>query len=123
MSLPDLTQIPLWYYTIAGVFSVYYGWRGGRANYVVGLGHKRDNNPPYKYLSEKQIFRIYSLHDFIFHLICSLSGFLALYILSQCKEIKSTEDSIFVIFISLYSVVGVTDILPQLLPLGKFPGK
>jgi hypothetical protein len=125
MRLPDLTQIPIWYIAIAVVFSIYYGWRGGRANYLVAVGQKKDTGKEgiFKYLTEKQIFRIYSLHDFIFHFLCSISGFLALYILSQCRVIKSTEDSIFIIFLSLYSIVGITDTLPQLLPLGKFPGK
>lgn len=144
MSLPDLTQIPWWYYLVAALFSAYYAWRGGLANYRVATGQKEDYEndenkkdddkkdnrnenkivlPIFKYFSKKQIFLIYSLHDIISHLICSLSGFLSLYILSQCHLIKSTEDSIFIIFLSLYSVVGITDLLPQLLPLGKFPGR
>lgn len=126
MTIPDLTQIPIWYIIVAIIFSLYYGWRGGYANYTLLAGQKDDKsvlNIQIKYLSKRKIFLIYSLHDFISHVLCSLSGFLALYILSQCLIIKTTADSIFVVFLSLYSIVGITDLLPQLLPAGKFPGK
>ena len=126
MNIPDLTQIPKWYIIVATIFSLYYGWRGGHANYSMLAGIKDDKNVvniQVKYLSKTKIFLIYSLHDFISHVLCSLSGFLALYILSQCLIIKTTADSIFEVFLSLYSIVGVTDLLPQLLPQGKFPGK
>ncbi len=126
MSIPNLTQIPSWYIIVAAIFSLYYGWRGGHANYSMLAGIKDDKNVvniQVRYLSKTKIFLIYSLHDFISHVLCSLSGFLALYILSQCLVIKTTADSIFVVFLSLYSIVGITDLLPQLLPQGKFPGK
>ena len=126
MNIPDLTKMPIWYIIVASIFSLYYGWRGGHANYRLLTGIKDDKNVvdiQVRYLSKTKIFLIYSLHDFISHVLCSLSGFLALYILSECLIIKTTADSIFVVFLSLYSIIGITDLLPQLLPQGKFPGK
>lgn len=132
MIFPDITNAPLWFYVIALLFSVYYGWRGYKGT-LASVKAKKDENSGsestsksknmFNNLSERELIWVYCVQQFISHFLCSISGFLALYILSQCKEIKNTEGSIFIIFLSLYSIAGITDILPELLPQGKFPGR
>jgi hypothetical protein len=72
-------------------------------------------NPNCKHLTKWQIQWIYAGQEFLKHLICTSSGFLALFILWHCTSVKSTEDAIAVVFLILYSVAGITAILPQIL--------
>jgi hypothetical protein len=121
--MPDLTKIPFWYCVIAIAFGLYHAWRGGQANYIVTSNQKKDEIGILKNFSYTQIFFIYTLQDSLVHFLCTLSGFLSLYILNNCRTISSMQDSVAIVFLSLYSIAGITDLLPQLLPLGKFPGK
>ncbi len=121
----NLSEIPCWYLTVSFILCCYYSWRGARANYLFNVKRiETDNNYP---INKRQAFWIYSLHDAVFHMICSLSGFLTLYILcSNYQTMGSNEtsagDSILFIFLSLYSILGITGMLPQLIQQGKLPG-
>lgn len=132
----NLNEIPCWYMVISMILSFYYSIRGGRANYLFNLNRIKEDDAKIKNdsaskrewpLNKWQSFWIYSLHDFIFHLICSLSGFFALYLLGTNYQVMSsnaatTGDSILIVFLSLYSIIGITGMLPQLIQQGKLPG-
>jgi hypothetical protein len=74
-----------------------------------------------------EIISVFCVHDALFHFICSMAGFITLFVANSLYEsLRSTESfdtgkSLLLAFAFLFGVIGVTGQLPQLLLQGKIP--
>lgn len=122
-----LDGVPSWYRFIAIAFSCYYAYRGYRGNWIAQL-RENEKRPEGSRLSKSAIVSIFCVHDMLFHFLCSLAGFLALFVASNLYESLAsrqeydTGKSVLLVFSFLFGVVGVTGQLPHLILQGKLPG-
>lgn len=123
--MPILYEIPRWYWVTAIAFSCYYAYRGYMGNWVAMVRHNR--TVAHRKLKNWEIISVYCVHDALFHLICSMAGFIVLFVAKDLYEsLRSTESfdagkSLLLAFAILFGVIGVTGQLPQLLLQGKIP--
>lgn len=114
-----LTQMPCWYVIIAGLLSLYQGCRGvveQRRNYLDNLAGK-------KWKTWEKIVILY-VHDFIFRLVCTMAGFVALYvsyILAKGIFNLSLSASVLLAFSFLIGVIGVGGQLHYVILMGRWP--
>jgi hypothetical protein len=119
--------IPCWYYFIALAFSCYYAYRGYRGNWIAQHRENLKRTDADK-LSKSTIVSIFCVHDMIFHFICSLAGFLVLFVANSLYETLTLDQefdtgrSVLLVFAFLFGIVGSTGQLPQLILQGKVPG-
>lgn len=130
----DLIGIPLshpiLFWSVAGVLSVYHGIRGiliqgwARANENIEL-LARKNPAPGRPWTRSEVIYVHRVHDFIFHVVCSLTGFLSLFLVSMIltgvpnlSEI-GTGTAILGSFLLLMAVTGIAGVLAPVLMYGK----
>ena len=73
-----LSQIPCWYYIIGITWSAYQGFRGVREQCLNFRWRVRQQQQAYWEPFDQYI--VLYIHDFAFRFICTLAGFLALYV-------------------------------------------
>jgi hypothetical protein len=117
-----LADIEWWYYLVGGAFSLYYAYRGFIGNKI--LFEQRNSDPNIKRKFEKwEYISVYCIGDAIFHFICSVVGFYAfrqaIYMLGN--KPFDVGNSILIVFLFLFSVLGISGQLPQLILQGKLP--
>ena len=118
MSITDIImKMPCWYFFIMILFSLYYAIRG-----IVWEKVKGDKN-----LTQFQKVIISYIQEFLFKVVCTISGFMALfianYIFSSLKSINEIEagTAVLLIFLFIWGITGVTGYLTHLIVLGRFP--
>ena len=106
------------YVALALVVSVYQAYRGFMFQWVLGI-------------QQIQGFRrvvLLCLADMFTYLICTLSGFVALYLLFEFFELRqprlpdSGGEATWLIFLTLYGLLGLTGKLPEMLAKIKILG-
>ena len=117
-----LVDIPWWYYLLAALLSLYYAYRGYMGNKFV-IDEKSSSNEPGHGPKRWQYKLVYSVNDVIFHFICSIAGF---YSMAEVYYIFKNHDltagnSIILIFLILFGIIGITGQWPQLILRGKLP--
>lgn len=113
-------HIPCWYVIIAILWSSYQGVRGVMEHNV----HYNESNRVWSNL-EKWI--ILFVHDFAFRFICTITGFIALFLIINLygdKEILqnlSSGAAVFLVFLSVVAIMGIGGQLHYILLMGKWP--
>jgi hypothetical protein len=116
--MPTLSSIPCWYLTIAIVWSCYQAYRGF-------MLQKRLT--PFQQLSDREKILLLCIADGFTFLLCTFSGFLALFAFRQLAWPVSPaptgeSSAILLIFLLLYGIAGVSGKLPELLHAFKLQG-
>jgi len=113
-----LTQMPCWYVAIGVVWSGYQGVRGALEQHLV---HATSQWKPW------QKWLVLYIHDFAFRFICTMAGFVALYIAfaiagdtTQLGTLSSGASALFVVLF-LVGVIGIGGRLHHVMQMGKLP--
>ena len=114
------------FWAICFVVSCYYGIRGLliQRHKISDENIQREKKQLKPWGKIERIF-VHDIQDIIFNFICSLGGFTSLYlevkIFSKIADTHSisTGTAIFLIFLSLFAVTGISGTLPQILLYGK----
>ena len=115
---------PNWFWFFAIVFSLYFGIRSLIIQKHDLIGNKDNDNT---WTKKERIFVNY-IQSFIFNTLSSLFGWVSLYAISNIS--KNIDDAtkieagtgIILIFLVLFSLVGITGTLPQAIVKGKLFG-
>jgi hypothetical protein len=122
---------PIAFWGIAIGLSLYYGIRGGIIQvHIVGDENVSRINNKLKPWEKWERNIVHCIQDVIYNFVGGLSGFAALYV--ECKifiGIKdlsniSTGTALVIVFLSIFSVVGISGVMPPILLHGKlFSGR
>ena len=119
MSITDiLIKMPVWYIFILVVFSLYYAIRGVMEQVVYYPENRLG-------LTTKIIIRY--IQEFLFKIIFTSSGFIALFIVNYIfLSLNSINDigmgtAILLIFLIIWGITGISGYLTFLIVSGKFP--
>ncbi len=119
MSVIDIVmKMPLWYWIILILFSLYYAIRGIMEQKFI---HSNGG------LSSTQKLVIIYIQEFFFKVIFTVSGFVALFIANHIFfSLKSVTDisagtAVLLIFLIFWGITGVSGYLTFLIVSGKFP--
>ena len=86
-------------------------------------------NPPLRPWSFWERIVIHQAHDFLFHIVCCMSGFLAAYVFATISDGLTdlanigVGTAILMSFLAVVAVAGVTGVLLPLLVYGKLWGR
>ncbi len=111
-----IRKMPCWYIIIMILFSLYYASRGIVEQYRT---HKSLN------LGER-IF-VHYIQEILFKVVFTVSGFMALFIandiFSSIGSVSNigTGTALFLIFLILWGITGISGYLTYLIVAGKFP--
>lgn len=111
-----LRQIPNWYIVLGLCWSTYQGVRGAVEQRLKNTGWK----------SWEKWFVLY-VHDFVFRFICTMGGFVSLYLAFILAGDKTdllnltTGTSVFISFLFLIGIIGVGGQLHYVILFGKLP--
>lgn len=118
MSIANIVmQMPWYYFLIPILFSLYYAIRG-----IVYWKVYGDKN-----LTQTQKVIIEYIQEFLFKVVCTISGFTALvianYIFSSLKSINDigVGTAVLLIFLFIWGITGASGYLTHLIVLGKLP--
>ncbi len=119
MSIAEIVmKMPCWYLLILILFSLYYAVKGI-------MEQKKFSAPNYSTLAQKVI--ILYVQEFLFKVIITASGFLALflanYIFSSLKSVNDigTGTAALLILLLIWGITGVSGYLTLLIVTGKLP--
>lgn len=119
MAIAEIVMnMPPWYFLMLILFSLYYAIRGIMEQKFVNA-----ESP----LGLIQKFMIFYVQEFLFKVILTASGFMALfianYIFSSLKSLNDigTGTAILLIFLIVWGITGVSGYLTFLIVSGKFP--
>jgi len=119
MSMADIiTKMPLWYLIILLVFSLYYAVRGIVEQKIIHGD---------KHMTQAQKLIYFYIQEFLFKVVITISGFMALLIANYIfSSLRSVNDigmgtAILLIFLIFWGVTGVSGYLTHLIVSGKFP--
>ena len=120
MSIASIVvKMPWWYLVILIVFSLYYAYRGIMEQQLMYA-----QSP----LSRTQKVIIAYIQEFLFKVIFTASGFIALYIanyiFSSMEAFNKIEagTAILLVFLFIWGITGVSGYLTFLIVSGRFPG-
>jgi hypothetical protein len=123
-----LTELPCWYSIIAVVASLYFGTRGVVMHRIeaerINLEIRSKEGREWK---TWEIVFIRYIQDFIFNFVCSIAGFISLFLsyslLTGLRDLSklSAGISLLVVFLFLIGVIGVSGQLPYVILRGKWP--
>ena len=118
--MDKLIQIPIWYVIIAILWSTYQGIRGI-------IEHNRGYKDRKQSWNTLEKWVILFVHDFVFRFICTISGFVALYLIYILYWDKDTiqnltaGSSVFIVFLTLIGIIGIGGQLHYIILMGKWP--
>jgi hypothetical protein len=114
-----LSQPQFWYFAFGIFWSIFQGVRG--------VVEARLSNPHARAWKRWERIVVLYVHDFAFRFICTMAGFVSLYMsvalfndISPDSEL-STGDALLMLFSFLLGVVGVGGQLHYVILLGKWP--
>jgi hypothetical protein len=114
----QIENIPCWYLSIAIVWSIYQGIRG--------IIEHRYMDSVKEWERWRKII-VLDMHDFVFRFVCTMAGFLALFVsyhivefVTDFSKISTGATTLLVLFF-LIGVIGVGGQLHHLILLGKVP--
>lgn len=128
--MDSLNQIPCWYILIGIIWSIYQGVRGAiehRLNYEAQFYNDSNQNskiqkPKWKRWEKWVILYV---HDFAFRFICTISGFVALYLAYTLAGDKmqgiTSGASVLIVFLFLIGIIGIGGQLHYVILMGKLP--
>ena len=114
-----LSDVPYWYIAVAILVSAYQAYRGFMFQWI--LANEEIWTKPQRVV-------LLCLADTIFYLLCTLAGFVSLFLVYHLTNQLSffsqlqVGSALLLIFLILFGILGVTGQLPHLLQQGKFPG-
>src|SRR6266446_921663 len=117
--MDTLNQPQYWYFAIGALWSIFQGVRG--------VVETRLDNPQASAWKPWERIVVLYIHEFAFRLICTLAGFLSLYMsVIVFNEIipdgeLSTGDSLLLLLLFLVGVIGVCGQLHYVILMGKRP--
>lgn len=116
--MEKLCQIPCWYILVGLAWSFYQGVRGA-------IEHCHDNNLRNYWTKTWQKWFILYIHDFVFRFICSIAGFVSLYLafilagnITNLLTL-TTGTSVLISFLFLIGIIGVGGQLHTVILMGK----
>lgn len=119
MSMADIImEMPWWYLIILILFSLYYAIRGIMEQKIIYAKSS---------LSQAQKVIYSYIQEFLFKVVFTASGFMALYtanyIFSSVKSVNEigAGTAILLIFLIIWGITGVSGYLTFLIVSGKFP--
>jgi len=119
MSIADIImKMPCWYLLMLILFSLYYAIRGIMEQKIIYAAGP---------LSQVQKVIISYIQEFLFKVVFTVSGFMALFIANYIfSSLKSVNDigagtAILLIFLIIWGITGVSGYLTFLIVSGKFP--
>lgn len=119
MSIADIImKMPCWYLLMLILFSLYYAIRGIMEQKIIHAAGT---------LSQVQKVIISYIQEFLFKVVFTVSGFIALFIANYIfSSLKSVHDigagtAILLIFLIIWGITGVSGYLTFLIVSGKFP--
>jgi hypothetical protein len=133
MSITDIIlNMPWWYWLSMILISLYHAFRAlveqMRMHAEIEIKRLRQSENERLPQVSKAFKVIYSyIHEILFKIIISVSGFIALlianYILSsvKCFNEIGVGTAIFLIFLSFWGIVGISGYLTHLIVSGKLP--
>jgi len=130
MIIDSLNQIPCWYILIGIIWSIYQGVRGAiehRLNYEARFyNDSNQNNKIQKPMWKRwEKWVVLYVHDFVFRFICTISGFVALYLAYYLAGDKmqgiTSGSSVLIVFLFLIGIIGVGGQLHYVILMGKLP--
>jgi hypothetical protein len=113
-----IMKMPWWYLIILIVFSLYYAIRGIMEQKIIGATKS--------YNKVQKIIVLY-IQEFLFKVVFTVSGFMALfianYVFSSLKSVNDigTGTAVLLIFLIFWGITGVSGYLTFLIKSGKFP--
>jgi hypothetical protein len=122
-----LISHPYWFWIVAIIWSVIQGYAGNYYGlYIYKSAYERNGSPRPRLKPCVQFFA-YRLPHILFYFVCSMSGFVALYLaylvsvrICNWSEVASGTGAI-LIALAVFSVLGVSGALPRILYLGNRP--
>ena len=123
----SLNNIPSWYLLTTLVISCYHGYRGFMLQWILTENQNQATELKRKWKTWEKV-SVRCIEDMFFHFICSLSGFLTLFVANGLYDIfvqQKTIDagaSVLLTFSFLIGVIGISGQLPHIIQLGKIPG-
>lgn len=128
--IPFKYPVPFW--ATAAVVSLYHAVRAvlNQRRWVADENIRRQaNQPSLQPWSLWEQIIIHRAHDFLFHIVCSVSGFISAWAfatmfknISTCADIGAGT-AILMSFLAIISVAGIAGVLPPLLLYGRLWGK
>lgn len=113
-------MIPCWYILTSIFWSTYQGIRGA-------IEHNRNYKDKKLSWKKWEKWVILYIHDFAFRFICTMTGFVAMYLifvlygdLNQLSGLSSGS-SVFFVFLTLIGILGIGGQLHYILLMGKWP--
>jgi hypothetical protein len=127
--MSSLTDAPCWFWLITLFISGYHAYRGFEIQRIWAIQQNQQLRAEItRRYSGTEIVILRCVEDMLFHLVCSLSGFISLLVaktlydsFAQSQTID-TGTSILLIFSFLIGIIGVSGQLPPLIQMGKIPG-
>ena len=118
MLIDIMDQIPWWYILVALLWSIYQGIRG-----IVEHNRNYKDKALSWSISEKLV--ILFIHDFAFRLICTISGFVSIYLaywlFRENFQNLTIGAAILILFLFLIGIIGIGGQLHYIILLGKWP--
>lgn len=131
-------QVPVWYLIVGIIWSTYQGFRGAvenRFNYETQLANQNEskgqNSSQGNQKNAKKVWKCWGkwvilyIHDFAFRFICTIAGFVALFLVyhmtigNNCHP--ETISEVLIAFLSIIGIIGVGGQLHYVILLGKLP--
>jgi hypothetical protein len=125
-------KYPIAFWVTAAVISLYHAVRAvlNQRRWVADENIRRQaSQPPLEPWSLWEQIIIHRAHDFLFHIVCSVSGFVSAWAFAAMfKNISIRTDigagtAILMSFLAIVAVAGIAGVLPPLLLYGRLWGK
>jgi len=118
-----LSEMPPWYLGVAILWSACQGYRGTQEHKLSNAGKKDDEGKLQKWQDR---WIILYLHDFVFRSVCTMGGFIALFVAYRLMTNIDINElpaggSLLLIFLFFVGVIGVGGQLHYIILFNKFP--
>ena len=116
--MSELSNIPCWYVVLTVGVTLFHVVRGALGQTYL--------NPALKQLKHSwQKVVVFYVHDFLLHVVCTVSGFAALFVSFRLIEggvaQLAAHTSVLLVFFIIVGLAGITGQLAALLISGKLP--
>lgn len=126
----SLNQIPCWYIIAGILWSIYQGVRGAieyRLNYDAQFYKDANQNNKFQkpFWKRWEKWVVLYVHDFVFRFVCTISGFVALYLAytlaGDNMQGITSGSSVLIVFLFLIGIIGIGGQLHYIILMGKLP--
>jgi hypothetical protein len=125
-----IKEMPCWYISALILFSLYYSIRGVMEQYNKYKPKDTDKEEDKAKKDLTQFYKIFVhyIQEFLFKFIVTISSFISLLVVNHIfSSLESINDisagtAIFLIFLIIWGICGISGYLTFLIVRGKFPG-